>query len=224
MGSPFWMPFQFGDEILKSQIGTDPKPILVSDWKIPKPILGSLFWYGDVLIPISVRGSPNRFGGSLLCASPFRFGDPRFGVGMSWSPFQFRDPRIGSGIHCYVHPHFGSGIPVLVWGCLDPHTGSGISAWFESAVSWLPKFWVRRGVPWCWDCLNFWWVFADLVRDWKKNTKKAIPKPILGLPESVWVGIIQYSKSGSPRIGLGSIPIWGPTHTRYHPEEHCPKH
>jgi hypothetical protein len=20
-----------------------------------------------------------------------------------------------------VHPHFGSGIPVLVWGCLDPH-------------------------------------------------------------------------------------------------------
>ena len=57
MGSPFWMPFQFGDETIKSQIGTNPKPILVSDWTIPKPILGSPFWYGDVLIPILVRGS-----------------------------------------------------------------------------------------------------------------------------------------------------------------------
>ena len=33
-----------------------------------------------------------------------------------------------------------------------------------------------------------------------------------GLPKSVWVGICQYSKSGSPRIGLGFIPIWGPTY------------
>jgi hypothetical protein len=82
MGSPFWMPFQFGDKTIKSQIGTNPKPILVSDWTIPKPILGSLFWYGDVLIPISVRGSPNRFGDSLWFASPFRFGDPRFCLGI----------------------------------------------------------------------------------------------------------------------------------------------
>ncbi len=49
----------------------------------------------------------------------------------------------------------------------------------------------------------------------EKNTKKAIPKPILGLPESVRVGICQYYKSGSPRIGLGSISIWGPTYTRF---------
>ena len=48
-------------------------------------------------IPTLVRGSPNWFGDSLLCASPFRFWDPSFGVGMSWSPFWFGDPRIGLG-------------------------------------------------------------------------------------------------------------------------------
>jgi len=46
----------------------------------------------------------------------------------------------------------------------------------------------------------------------EKNTKKAIPILERGLPESVWVGICQYSKSGSPRSGMGFIPIWGPTH------------
>jgi hypothetical protein len=40
----------------------------------------------------------------------------------------------------------------------------------------------------------------------EKNTKKAIPIPIRGLPELI-------SKSGSPRIGMGFIPIWGPTYT-----------
>ncbi len=83
MGSPFWVPFQFGDETLKSQIGTNPKLLLVSDWTIPKLIRGSPFWYGDVLIPISVWGSPNWFEDSLWFASPFRFGDPRFGLGIS---------------------------------------------------------------------------------------------------------------------------------------------
>ncbi len=60
----------------------------------------------------------------------------------------------------------------------------------------LPQFLVRKGR----SCAGV-----------KKNTKKAIPISERGLPESVWVGISQYSKSGSPRIGLGFIPIWGPT-------------
>ena len=38
----------------------------------------------------------------------------------------------------------------------------------------------------------------------EKNTKKAIPISERGLPELI-------SKSGSPRIGMGFIPIWGPT-------------
>jgi hypothetical protein len=40
----------------------------------------------------------------------------------------------------------------------------------------------------------------------EKNTKKAIPISERGLPELI-------SKSGSPRIGMGFIPIWGPTFT-----------
>jgi hypothetical protein len=47
----------------------------------------------------------------------------------------------------------------------------------------------------------------------EKHTKKAIPISERGLPESVWVGICQYSKLESPRIGLGFIPIWGPIYT-----------
>jgi hypothetical protein len=38
----------------------------------------------------------------------------------------------------------------------------------------------------------------------KTHTKKAIPISVRGLPELI-------SKSGSPRIDLGFIPIWGPT-------------
>ena len=44
------------------------------------------------------------------------------------------------------------------------------------------------------------------------DTKKAIPVLEWGLPESVWVGICQYSKSGSPRSGMGFIPTWGPAY------------
>jgi hypothetical protein len=47
----------------------------------------------------------------------------------------------------------------------------------------------------------------------KKNTKKAIPILVRGLPESVWVGICQNSKLGSPQTSSGFIPIWGPTDT-----------
>ena len=79
-------------------------------------------------------------------------------------------------------------------------------------MCWLPKLLVRRGAPWRWYCLNFWRVKAILCVT-EKNRKKAIPELVRGLPESVRVGICQYSNSGSPRIGLGSIPIWGPTYT-----------
>ena len=35
----------------------------------------------------------------------------------------------------------------------------------------------------------------------------------MGIPISVWAGICQYSKSGSPHTDMGFIPIWGPTDT-----------
>jgi len=47
----------------------------------------------------------------------------------------------------------------------------------------------------------------------EKNTKKATPILVRGLPKSVWVGICQNSKLGSPQTSLGFIPIWGPTYT-----------
>ena len=81
---------------------------------------------------------------------------------------------------------------------------------YAGAVYWLLKFlWleVSYGVG---DYLNFWQEKANLVRDWK-NTKKAIPILVRGLPELVWVGICQNSKLGSPQTSSGFIPIWGPT-------------
>jgi len=67
-----------------------------------------------------------------------------------------------------------------------------------AAQSVLPQFLVRKGRSCAWQ---------------KKKMKKAIPILERRLPESVWVGIHQYSKSGSPRSSMGFIPIWGPTHT-----------
>jgi hypothetical protein len=42
----------------------------------------------------------------------------------------------------------------------------------------------------------------------------------MGIPESVWVEICQYSKSGSPHSAMGFIPIWGPTYMK-HAEKKC---
>jgi hypothetical protein len=46
----------------------------------------------------------------------------------------------------------------------------------------------------------------------EEKSKNTIPKPIWGLPELVWAGILRYSKSGSPIFGLVVHPIWGPTY------------
>jgi len=76
-------------------------------------------------------------------------------------------------------------------------SGSGSGRHHPSLALGLPQLLVRKGQ----SCACP-----------KKNTKKAIPTLERGLPESVWVGICQYSKSGSPRSGLGFIPIWGQTY------------
>jgi hypothetical protein len=57
-----------------------------------------------------------------------------------------------------------------------------------------------------------------------ERRSKRGPRIRTGIPKSEWVGICQYSKSGSLRIGLGFIPIWGPTHTPiagYGPEQNA---
>jgi len=88
------------------------------------PVLSAVPIWGRVRSVPKLEQTPNRFW-LVTGQSPNRFGDPCFGVGIWGSPFWFRDPQIGLGILCDSHPHFGSGILVLVWGCLDPQTDSG---------------------------------------------------------------------------------------------------
>ena len=58
---------------------------------IPKPIRGSPFWYGYSGIPVSVWGSPNRFGDSFDA-------HPHSGSGIPVLVWGFEDPRFGLGI------------------------------------------------------------------------------------------------------------------------------
>ena len=57
-----------------------------------------------IRIPISVRGSP------------FWYGDVLIPISVRGSPDRFGDSF-------EAHPHFGSGIPILVWGFGDPRFG-----------------------------------------------------------------------------------------------------
>ena len=113
----------------------------------------SPFWYGDLLIPISVWGSPNWFGDSLnlhhqtgsgIPVLVWGFIDPHFGLGIPksvWgftqfaSPNRFGDPRFGFWIW---------GSPFLFGG---PQIGLGIHS------ICIPKL-VRRSPFWFLDLGN----------------------------------------------------------------------
>jgi hypothetical protein len=56
------------------------------------------------------------------------------------------------------------------------------------------------------------WGLTELIPKLERHSKWG-PHIGMGIPISVWVGICQYSKSGSPHTNMGFIPIWGPTHT-----------
>jgi len=70
---------------------------------------------------------------------------------------------------------------------------------------------VVSAAPWRWVASNS-GEKRPILCVTEEYTKNAIPISKRGLPELVWVGICQYSKSGSPRISLGFVPIWGPTY------------
>jgi len=53
------------------------------------------------------------------------------------------------------------------------------------------------------------WDFRVSSQKLERHSKRG-PHIGTGIPKSVWVGICQYSKSGSPRSGF--IPIWAPTY------------
>jgi enoyl-CoA hydratase/carnithine racemase len=55
------------------------------------------------------------------------------------------------------------------------------------------------------------WGPTELIPKLERHSKWG-PHIGMGIPISVWVGICQYSKSGSPHTNMGFIPIWGPTY------------
>jgi len=150
-------------------------------------IRGSPFWFGNpqiglgiylIQIPILVRGSPFWYGDSgipvLVWESPNHFGDS----------FD-------------LHPHIGSGIPILVRRFGDPRFGLGIpkSVWgFICILVRGSPFWYGdSGIP----------VLVWGSPNWFGDSFDLHPHIGLGIPVLVW-------RFGDPRFGLG-IPksVWG---------------
>jgi len=171
----------------------------------------------DAGIPKPKRGSPNphtKMGipepkwGCASNESQNRFGDPRTEMGIKTSPYQNGYPRTKTGI------------PESVWGCESqtiPKPIRGSLNRFGDQYIPIPK----RGSPNRFgDCSvmnqNRFGVRSNLglegfVPKLERHSKRGphigtgIPIPIRGLPELI-------SKSGSPRIGMGLISIWGSTY------------
>ena len=66
------------------------------------------------------------------------------------------------------------------------------------------------------------WGPTELIPKLERHSKWG-PHIGMGIPILVWVGICQYSKSGSPHTNMGFIPIWGPTHTSWERRDCAPK-
>ncbi len=139
---------------------------------------------------------------------------------MYWSPFWFGDPRIGLGILCDSYPHFGSGIPVLVWGCLDPHFGLEIPESFRGFI------WSSTS-PFCFGDPRFGmgiWGSPFWFGDPRIGLGIHLTRiPILlwgspfwyrdsGIPVLVWGFPIRF---GDPRIGSGILAMCIPISIRW---------
>ena len=176
-------------------------------------------------IPISVWGSQNRFG------------DPRTKTGIPEYPYQNEDPQTNMGMKTLTdlgipipkrgspNLHTKTGIPEPIWGCKsnespnrfgDPQTKTGIS---ESPYqNGDPQ--TNMGIVQSLTHTNM--GFIPIWGPTELTPKLEIPKLEghskwgphigMGIPISVWVGICQYSKSGSPHTNMGFILIWGPTY------------
>jgi hypothetical protein len=129
----------------------------------------------------------------LVWGSPFWFGDPQTKTGIpkpKWgcesqeSPNRFGDPRTEMGIK--TSPYQNG----------DPRIGLGIvQSLTHTNMGFIPI-----------------WGPTELIPKLERHSKWG-PHIGMGIPISVWVGICQYSKSGSPHTNMGFIPIWGPTYT-----------
>ena len=99
----------------------------------------------------------------------------------------------------------------LNWGSAELNWGSAESNWGSAESHWIAEVVareVRHGV----GIASILGEKRPILCVTEKKPKTSIPILVWGLPESVWVGICQYSKSGSPHSAMGFIPIWGPTY------------
>ena len=133
-------------------------------------------------------------------------GTPHFHLGIPisvWgSPNQNGDPRTEMGMRITKNPQTYSGIPEPKGGSIHPHTNPGIPESVWGMFSHEPES--------VWGLFQFGTLgfCPQIGMAFKTGTPYRNRNLRIGLGT---IGIIQYSKSGSPRIGLGSIPIWGPT-------------
>ena len=125
-------------------------------WHIAAPFShSSIFKWSHIICwspnwnePQTDSGTP-RFG-ILTNPYPNRFGDPRTKMGPPiWMPFQWGDSNLKPKLErtpnrfwlVTEQSPFGSGIPVLVWGCIDPHFGLGIPESFRVFLWRASPFW-----------------------------------------------------------------------------------
>jgi hypothetical protein len=128
----------------------------------------------------------------LVWGSQFWFGDPQTKTGIpkpKWgcesqeSLNRFGDPRTEMGIK--TSPYQNG----------DARTNMGIvQSLTHTNMGFIPI-----------------WGPTELIPKLERHSKWG-PHIGMGIPISVWVGICQYSKSGSPHTNMGLIPIWGPTY------------
>jgi hypothetical protein len=165
-----------------------------TDSGIPKPKWGSRH-------PQTKLGSPNRNGDAHnpqidLGIPKLKWGS-RYHHSKRGSPNQNGDANHKESPNRFGDPRTEMGINTSPYQNRDPRIGLGIvQSLTRSSVGLVPIWGPRGFVP------KFEW------------HSKWGPHIGTGIPESVWVGICQYSKSGSPRSSMGFIPIWGPTYTR----------
>jgi hypothetical protein len=120
----------------------------------------------------------------LVWGSPNRNGDPQTKMGMQIT--RIPKPIRGSPNR--------NGIKTSPYQNGDPRTNMGIvQSLTHTNMGFIPI-----------------WGPTELIPKLERHSKWG-PHIGMGIPISVWVGICQYSKSGSPHTNMGLIPIWGPT-------------
>ena len=136
--------------------------------------------------PRTNSGIPKPKRGSKIPHTKTGIPKPKWGCNSNESPNRFGDPQTKTGI------------PDSSYQNGDPRTEMGIPEF--CSVTNQKQFGVHSNLG------------TDRTRPQIKWDSKRGPHIGSGIPKPVWVGICQNSNLGSPRTGLGFIPIWGPTY------------